>query len=289
MKKHIVCLTKSYDYMDMCTWLNYYDKLNYTIHLIDNESLVELEPWFSDHPQHTYEKLEGWPDQWRLFSNIINKNKYGFNTGDLVAFIDDDEYLWYYLDYWKMVEAKNPQFKGKQYEPMEDYLIKQMKKQTDMGVPGCVLVPQILMSSNKLSPTRCENYIDCNYYRRADISTQGKAIILYNEYCNYNFVVENECGHVPVIRKFDETPKRLSLVNGEGISYTTYGDVDYNACLRLYHYHIKSINDWEKKISRGSAAVDHQWYAEDVRANKYFGEYNIPDFTMLETKKLMGI
>ena len=50
-----------------------------------------------------------------------------------------------------------------------------------------------------------------------------------------------------------------------------------------------SINDWGKKISRGSAAVDHQWYAEDVRANKYFGEYNIPDFTMLETKKLMGI
>jgi hypothetical protein len=42
MKKHIVCLTKSYDYVDMCTWLNYYDKLNYTIHLIDNDPWLNL-------------------------------------------------------------------------------------------------------------------------------------------------------------------------------------------------------------------------------------------------------
>lgn len=289
MKKHAVCLTKSYDWEDIFTWLRYYEQLGYTIHLIDNQSTVEIEAWFKVRPQHTYERIDGWPDQWRLFSSILNNNKYGFENGDLVAFIDDDEYLWYYLDYWKMIEAKNPQFKGKYYEPMEEYLVKQMKKQTDMGVPGCVLVPQILMSSDVLLATRNESYIDTNYFRRTDITTQGKSIILYNKNYTYNFVVENECGHVPVIQKFDEVPKRLSLVNGEGISYTTYGDVDYNACLRLYHYHIKSEKDWEKKIARGSAAVDHQWYSADVRANKYYGGYVVPDFTMLKTKKLMGI
>ena len=302
MKKHVVCLTKAYNWGDTLTWLRYYDQLGYTIHLIDNESEFDASTWFKDRPQHTYEKIEGWPDQWRLFSNILTENKYGFNKGDLVAFIDDDEYLWYYLDYWKMVESKDPQYKNKYYEPMEDYLVKQMKKQTDMGVPGCVLVPQILMSSSELMKGRDESsYIDSNYYRRTDTSSQGKAIVLYDPEYTYDFTIKvgEECGHVPVIYKesFDpsvyadtvEHAKRLSLVNGEGISETTYGDVDYNACLRLYHYHIKSENDWHKKINRGSSAVDHQWYASDVRANKYFGGYNIPDFTMLETKKLMGI
>jgi hypothetical protein len=57
----------------------------------------------------------------------------------------------------------------------------------------------------------------------------------------------------------------------------------------LYHYHIKSEEDWEKKINRGSAAVDHQWYDADVKQNKYFGDYNILDMTMFETMKLMDI
>ena len=165
MKKHVVCLTKAYNWCDTLTWLRYYDQLGYTIHLIDNESEFDSSPWFVDRPKHTYEVLEGWPDQWRLFSNILTENKYGFNKGDLVAFIDDDEYLWYYLDYWKMVESKDQQYKNKYYEPMEDYLVKQMKKQTDMGVPGCVLVPQILMSSNELIKGRDESsYIETNYY-----------------------------------------------------------------------------------------------------------------------------
>ena len=85
MKKHVVCLTKAYNWCDTLTWLSYYDQLGYTIHLIDNESVFDSSPWFKDRPQHTYEKIEGWPDQWILFSNILIENKYGFNKGDLVA------------------------------------------------------------------------------------------------------------------------------------------------------------------------------------------------------------
>ena len=78
-------------------------------------------------------------------------------------------------------------------------------------------------------------------------------------------------------------------MNGKGISQSTYGDTDYTACLRLYHFHIKSEEDWKQKINRGSAAVDHQWYDADVRQNKYFGDYNILDMTLFETMKLMDI
>jgi hypothetical protein len=171
-----------------------------------------------------------------------------------------------------------------------------MKRQTEMDLPGCVLVPQTLMSTHELwLGDRVEPYVRTHFYRRNDASTQGKAIVKYDPKFYYDFTIKTgeEYGHVPVIwdlkKNNKDTATRMSLVNGVGISKTTYGDVDYNACLRLYHYHIKSEKDWEKKINRGSAAVDHQWYATDVRANKYFGGYNTTDFTMLETFKLLEL
>ena len=36
--KHIVCLTKCYNYDDLAVWFKYHDKLGYRIHLIDNDS-----------------------------------------------------------------------------------------------------------------------------------------------------------------------------------------------------------------------------------------------------------
>ena len=46
MKKHVVCLTKAYNWGDTLTWLRYYDQLGYTIHLIDNESEFDSSTWF---------------------------------------------------------------------------------------------------------------------------------------------------------------------------------------------------------------------------------------------------
>ena len=299
--KHIVCLTKCYNYDDLAVWFKYHDKLGYRIHLIDNDSDKEVMsgvmPYLIEGTNHTYEKITGWPNQWQLFSDILNQNRYDFEEGDLVAFIDDDEYLWYYLDYWKLVEQYRPEFKDKVYESMEDFVNNQMKRQTDMDLPGCVLVPQTLMSTHDFWQygNRIEPYVRTHFYRRNDASTQGKAIVKYDPKFYYDFTIKTgeEYGHVPVIwdlkKNNKDTATRMSLVNGVGISKSTYGDVDYNACLRLYHYHIKSEKDWEKKINRGSAAVDHQWYATDVRANKYFGGYNTIDFTMLETFKLLEL
>ena len=298
--KHIICLTKSYNFDDLSVWFKYHDKMGYRIHLIDNDSDPSISSnimyWLIKGTEHTYEQLKGWPNQWQLFSDILNQNRYEFKKGDLIAFIDDDEYLWYYLDYWKLVEQYRPEFKGKVYEPMEDFVNSQMKRQTDMDLPGCVLVPQTLMSTHDLwLGDRTEPYVRTHFYRRNDTSTQGKAIIKYDHKFNYDFTIKTgeEYGHVPVIWNLNKNNKdqaqRMSLVNGVGVSKSTYGDVDYNACLRLYHYHIKSDIDWKKKFERGSAAVDHQWYASDVRANKYFGGYDITDFTMLETFKMLGL
>jgi len=298
--KHIICLTKSYNFDDLSVWFKYHDKMGYRIHLIDNDSDPSISSnimyWLIKGTEHTYEQLKGWPNQWQLFSDILNQNRYEFKKGDLITFIDDDEYLWYYLDYWKLVEQYRPEFKGKVYEPMEDFVNSQMKRQTDMDLPGCVLVPQTLMSTHDLwLGDRTEPYVRTHFYRRNDTSTQGKAIIKYDPKFNYDFTIKTgeEYGHVPVIWNLNKNNKdqaqRMSLVNGVGVSKSTYGDVDYNACLRLYHYHIKSDIDWKKKFERGSAAVDYQWYASDVRANKYFGGYDITDFTMLETFKLLDI
>lgn len=298
--KHIVCLTKTYNYDDLSMWFKYHDKLGYRIHLIDNDSNQEIsaniEKWLIDDTEHTYEKLSGWPNQWKLFGDILNENRYGFKKNDLVAFIDDDEFLWYYLDYWKLMEQYDTKFKGKIYEPLETYLASQTKFQVNMGVPGCVLIPQILMSTHNLwIGNRIEPYVNTHFYRRTDVSTQGKAILIYDSKYRYDFTVKSgeEYGHVPVIydptKEKIENKERCSIINGTGISNTTYGDVDYNACLRLYHYHIKSDVDWKQKFDRGSAAVDYQWYAKDVHANKYFGGYDVPDFTIVETTKLLGL
>jgi hypothetical protein len=73
---------------------------------------------------------------------------------------------------------------------------------------------------------------------------------------------------------------RVSEVVGSGVSKTTYGITDYTGPVRLYHYHLKSQADWQWKIERGSAAVDHQWYDKDVRKDPYYGGYSVPDFTM---------
>ena len=290
--KHIVCLTKTYNENDFRVWYRYHHAFGYKIHIIDNESPAAIHGVIQE--GDTYEKIEGWPNQWQLFNDILNENRYDFKQGDLVAFIDDDEFLWYYLDYWKLVEQYDPKFKGKTYESFDTYVTNQMYRQTLMGLGGCILVPQTLMSTHELVEDRPNgmSYVDMSLYRRNDITSQGKAIVMYDPKFKYDFTVRTgkEYGHVPVISKNDpKNETRFSFVNGEGISQSTYGDVDYTACLRLYHYHIKTEWDWKTKFNRGSAAVDHQWYPEEITANKNFGGYDIVDFTMHETKKLLGI
>lgn len=283
--KHIVCLTKSYNPNDFREWFKYHSKMNYFIHIIDNESIVDikkiLDEEFSQNKMFTYEKIKGWPNQWQLYDDILKDNRYNFKENDLIIFIDDDEYLWYYLDYWKVVEKDNPKFFNKIYETLEEFVDKQMNRWNS----DCILMPQILMSTKELQEKRNCNLIDFCHYRRNEKTSQGKVIIRYKKENTYRFNCDGlEKGHVPEINGI-----RNSIVNDCSLANTTYGNVDETACLRLYHFHIKSEEDWKMKYLRGSAAVDHQWYDFDITKNKNFGNYDFFDNTLSETKKVFGI
>ena len=273
---HIVCLTKSYNWDDLYTWFKYHDIMGYYIHLIDNDSDSEISFKIKNiiiNTRHTYEKIEGWPNQWQLFNNILNNNKYDINNNDFITFIDDDEYIWYKSDNEKIEQYINKQLSSFNYNSF--------------------LVPEILMSTHELINNRTKNYIYTHLYRRNDFATQGKAIIKYNTKYEYDFSIKSgdELGHVPVIYSSTENldKKRYSIVNNSGISNTTYGITAYSSNLRFYHYHIKSLIDWDKKIKRGSAALNYQWYNADITKNKYYNKYDIMDYTMLETLKQLNI
>ena len=253
---HLICLTKSYNELDFHLWYNWYKKMGVDkIYIFDNESSIKFNLDKNDY----YEKIVGWPNQWQLFSDILNQNKFGFKSGDLVMFFDDDEFLWF---------------------DCEESIRKQFK------MLDCVLVPQILMSSKIVTEQRSKNLIEHCYYRRGDLSNQGKCILLYSEDNKYDFTkeVQNEKGHVPFINGL-----RFSDVVGSDCSKTTYGLVDYEAPVRLYHYHIKSLDDWDKKIARGSAACEVQFYDKDIKKDLWFGGYETVDLTMLNTAKKLGL
>lgn len=292
--KHIVLLTKTYNVNDFDTWYKYHKAMGWIVHVIDNESKEALKGRMNLTNGDTYDRLVGWPDQWKLFSDILNENRFGFAENELVAFIDDDEYIWFYQDYWKKFEERNPQFAGKTYKTIEEYVDECLANFENTSI---VLMPQILMSTPCINDSRetKANLIDFSLFRRDDKSAQGKCIIKYKSSLVYNFKHSDtaEQGHVPFTATsqfgFDKNAVRRSVVNGCAISYSTYGSVDPNACLRLYHYHIKSRRDWEEKFNRGSAAVEHQWYNHNIYKNMNAGGYVVPDFTMLQTKRLYNV
>lgn len=270
---HVICLTKSYNYLDFKDWFKWYIKLGCFIHIIDNDSSIPIFDFVSSYlklgmPYHndvnlnvTYDKIEGWPNQYKLYEEIMKDNRYGFQENDIIYFLDDDEYLWYKHSTMDVISYPN-------LEAALDSQFRQL---------DCVLVPQILISSKNLPSSRNGSLIKDNYYRRNDYTTQGKAFFRYHSDTKYKFFKKNdkENGHVPWINGI-----RISEVVGSGVSKTTYGITDYTGPVRLYHYHLKSQADWNLKIERGSAAVDHQWYDKDVRKDPYYGGYSVPDFTI---------
>lgn len=252
---HLVLLTKSYNQEDFNCWLNYHLKLTSNIHIIDNESTINV----NDSRIKSYTKIEGWPDQYRLYDDILNNNRFDFKDNDYVLFLDDDEYLWY---------------NNEKFDNIEQAITFYFKSLDSL------LLPQILMSNKHFCKKRDKILPLFSTFRRNDFSSQGKSIIRFNISAKYKFkhnLVEQ--GHVPLINNI-----RLSDVvsnkSGTNTSKTTYGITGYDCDLRLYHYHIKSQEDWDIKFSRGSAAKQEQWYDKDITKNKAFGGYTVQDLTM---------
>lgn len=260
MATHVICLTKNYNENDFDCFVKYYNSLNVQLHIIDNGCDFDV----TKYKTASVHKLDGWANQWHLFNDILNNNlyEYDFKNDDYIIFADDDEYFW---------------FDERQYKSITEAITAEFSK-TALDV---LMLPQILMSTKHLLPKREENYVMTHYYRRQDYSSQGKCIIRYNENAKYSFSKANpEVGHIPYIKYADDSYFRFSKVVGSDESKTTYGITDYNAPLRLYHYHIKSEQDWTIKMQRGSAACKQHPYKEDITKNINYGDYNVFDITM---------
>lgn len=59
-----------------------------------------------------------------------------------------------------------------------------------------------------------------------------------------------------------------------------YGLTDHEAGIRLYHYHLKPIDDWKKKWARGSVACEKHLYNENIHNNLGYGGYDTIDMTI---------
>ena len=252
---HIICLTKSYNKVDFQYWYSYYKSFgkNAIIHVIDNDSSVELFDIIDDND--TYEKIFGWPNQWVLFTDILNKNKYGFLDGDYVIFADDDEYYWFEYGWKDEIHSEFNQEETK-----------------------ILCIPQIYMSYKELPEYRAAPYVMTALYRRNDYTSQGKCIIEYDHTVTYSFKEpDKEMGHIPFFRHENEPWKRLAKCPESGYTATTYGITAYDAGIRLYHYHLKSMDDWKKKWERGSAACKKQPYDKDIKNNPGYDKYSVFD------------
>ncbi len=259
---HLVCLTKPYNENDFKLWYDWHKALGIDkIHVFKNDSDLKIERFIKK--PDTYHEISGWPNQWQLFNDILNHNSLNFAKDDIVLFFDDDEFLW-------VNDISN----------IKSLLLSQFK------MLNCVLIPQILMSTQKITEQRSVNLIQHSLYRTNDLSNQGKCMLLYDKENEYDFTREenNEKGHVPFINGM-----RYSDVVGSDCSKTTYGLVSYNAPVRLYHYHIKSLDDWKHKLERGSAACPTQFYDSDITKNKWYGNYCVIDLSMINTAKKMHL
>lgn len=266
---NLICLTKSYNLSDMKAWLNYHSTFIDKIYLLDNESIVDVEQLAKQYSNVEYKQIIGFANQWCLFADILNqKTDIKFAEKDFVCFLDDDEYLYY--DYTK----KFNEIVENQFKSMLD----------------CVMLPEILMSSNKYKKKRNKILPEFSTYRRRDLSSQGKAIICWKNNTSYSYTLNNnEIGHIPWINGL-----RYSDVVGSGVSKTTYGLTQQNIehqPIALIHYHIKSEEDWKIKIDRGSAAKpsteirQNGSYDDDIHKNIKFDNYTILDFAMKNAYK----
>lgn len=254
-----ILLTKTYRKSDLSYWLSYHLKIFDKIIVFDNESTVNIDSLLNDERIIKLD-IKGFPDQYKLYSKTMNNLL--FEENDLITFLDDDEYL--FVD------------KSTSFEISINKLLTEYKM-------NIVHLPEILMGSNTILSSR-QYQLPIEYkYRRNDVGNICKSIIKYesNSRGKYSFLQNKDndtIGHIPTI-----DDHKVSCGFGENdISYTNYAKVIYDAPIRLYHYHLKSLNDWKIKIERGSAATDIPWYDDKIESNYAFGGYDTLDTSIID-------
>ena len=210
----------------------------------------------------TVAPYNGFHRQALLYEDFMNSNDI-LNDGDYVLFVDDDEYL---------------------YSP-SDIKLEDMFKiyNRDMYV-----FTEVMMSSKELLDTRdsSQRLYNILTYKQTRKDSQLKSAIRYHKDYIYDFHTKLKEDHLPL-----HTP----LINNEFKASMLYFDVDgrlncYDGLTssyamiptdslspKIYHYHIKSKEDWEFKIMRGSAASRTPWYDSDITKNIFYDGYDKED------------
>lgn len=284
----LICLTKAYNLGDFDTWLSYHLSCIDRIIILDNESEVDVKSVCEGRPGVEYHFIKGWPDQWHLFNDILNqKTDIKFQKDEIVAFLDDDEYLLYHTNNITIIDPSLSFVErlNKEKEKMRDAILEQF------NMLDCMLLPEILMAPQHCPEGRAHVVPLNAQYAVLQKSSQGKAFIRWQPDTEYDFCKEGpEIGHVPWINGI-----RMSDVAGSGVSKTTYGlqpipcpfkdhkGSEKGCRIFLLHYHIKSIADWKKKIERGSAASKNEpghngGYDDDIKKDPKY-HWNKPWFS----------
>ena len=295
MKLHFVLLTKAYSEYDLRYWLEYhhsrFDRAKFTV--IDNESIVDVKSIFDGvlgAKEYNYIRLNGFPDQRKLYGDLMN-GEYGniFEENDAVAFFDDDEYFY--------LRDKNDVDDKLDYERvLEEAFGMNSILDTFFSIRYDTLaIPHLNISTERLLDDRNPSVplpILADR-RRDDKEATVKCIVHYSSEKKYEWKIQagiDEAGHVPFVNGYrnaavftawlDENEECGTKILTFPLDNTSFATIDYNSNVCLFHYHIKSRSDWNKKIERGSCASIVPWYSKDIEKNCFYGGYDTIDRRM---------
>ena len=190
--------------------------------------------------------------------------------GDYIIFCDDDEFFYYDKNVLNMTLSQLlEKFNKKLYK-----------------------VPEILMSTDSIQDDRWKspNLMRFCQYRRNDKTGQVKSIIKYSKKYTYDFTTVMNESHLPLHTPSINGKLQNSILytKNKTKEITTYTDdtsyslIEYDFPLRLYHYAIKTVSDWNYKIRRGSAASETPWYDKSLYKNIFYGNYKTKETVVYE-------
>jgi hypothetical protein len=299
MDLNFVLLTKAYDEPDIKYWLQYhhnrFDGARFTI--VDNDSIVDVKKIADEIlGDYHYIRLNGFPNQRKLYADLMN-GAYGkiFKEDEAVAFFDDDEYFYLRdpndekneLDYREVLDE------AFEIEYRDESLSYRSYSNSKFDT---LVIPHINMSTLDIFVDRnpsCPLALTHTEHRN-DSEATVKCIVRYSSVNEYEWKIQpriDEAGHVPFVNGKRNAAMFTAWIDRETeghpikvltfpIGNTSFGTIDYQSNVRLYHYHIKSQWDWDQKIKRGSCACLTPWYSPKLEENCFYGGYDYFDFDM---------
>jgi hypothetical protein len=299
MDLHFVLLTKAYDEPDLRYWLQYHHNrfVGARFTIVDNESIVDVKKIADEIlGDYHYIRLTGFPNQRKLYADLMN-GAYGkiFKEDEAVAFFDDDEYFY--------LRDPNDEKNELDYREVLDEAFEIEYRDESLSYSSysnsrfdSLVIPHINMSTHNVLVDRnpsCPLALTHTEHRD-DTDSTVKCIVRFSEYNEYEWKIQpgvDEAGHVPFVNGGRNAAMFTAWVDRETkghplkiltfpIGNTSFGTIDYQSNVRLYHYHIKSRWDWDQKIKRGSCACLTPWYSPKLEENCFYGGYDFFDFDM---------